>query len=112
MNKLIACCGLNCETCDARVATINNNDNLRKMTAEKWQIQYNAPDIKPESINCSGCRMEGVKLGHCLQCEIRKCVNLKGFDTCGQCNVMDSCEKVIFVHKNVPEAIQNLKSLN
>ena len=29
MNSMIACCGLNCETCDARIATITNDDALR-----------------------------------------------------------------------------------
>jgi len=112
MEKLIACCGLNCATCDARIATIKNDDYLRKQTAEKWQKQYNSPEIKPEMINCTGCRMEGIKLGHCLQCEIRKCVNLKAYDTCADCNEMADCQIVLPVHKFVPEAIQNLKSLN
>ena len=30
MNKLIACCGLDCEKCDARVATLHNDGKLRK----------------------------------------------------------------------------------
>ena len=29
MNKMIACCGINCETCEARIATINNDDKMR-----------------------------------------------------------------------------------
>ena len=29
-NQLIGCCGLDCETCDARIATITNNDALRE----------------------------------------------------------------------------------
>ena len=36
MNKLIAYCGLNCDTCEARIATINNDDNLREKVAKKW----------------------------------------------------------------------------
>ena len=35
MEKLIACCGLNCAGCEARIATINDNDDLRCKTAEK-----------------------------------------------------------------------------
>jgi hypothetical protein len=35
MEKLIACCGLNCSTCEARIATIKNDDELRKATADK-----------------------------------------------------------------------------
>ena len=32
MKQLIACCGLDCENCDARIATINNDDKLREET--------------------------------------------------------------------------------
>ena len=36
MKNLIACCGLDCETCDARVATLNNDNALREKTAKLW----------------------------------------------------------------------------
>ena len=32
-NQLIGCCGLDCETCDARIATITNDNALREKTA-------------------------------------------------------------------------------
>jgi len=112
MEKLISCCGLNCETCDARIATIKNSDDLRKATAEKWQKMYSAPLIPFESINCTGCRAAGVKFSHCDTCEIRKCVNEKGYETCGDCAEMETCEIVAMVHKHVPDAIANLKQLN
>lgn len=35
-NKLIGCCGLNCENCDVRIATINNDDALKEKTAILW----------------------------------------------------------------------------
>lgn len=35
MKDLIACCGLDCENCDARKATVNNDDALRKKTAKQ-----------------------------------------------------------------------------
>lgn len=111
MEKLISCCGLNCVTCDARIATINDDNELRKATAEKWRVAFNAPDIVPEMINCTGCREEGVKFSHCYECEIRKCVAEKGFSTCGECPEMETCGIVAGVHKYVPEAIDNLKSL-
>ena len=34
MNQLIACCGLDCEKCDARIATITNDSALREKTAD------------------------------------------------------------------------------
>ena len=36
MNQLIGCCGLDCEECDARIATITNNNALREKTAALW----------------------------------------------------------------------------
>lgn len=112
MEKLIACCGLNCKTCDAYIATINNDDELRKTTAEKWRGAYNAPGLDYTMINCTGCREDGAKFSHCSECEIRNCVKAKGFETCGDCNVMDTCMIVAGIHKYVPEAITNLRGLN
>jgi hypothetical protein len=111
MEKLISCCGLNCAACDARIAAISNDDELRKATAEKWRVAFNAPDLSYEMINCTGCREEGVKFSHCSMCEIIKCVNTKGFNTCGECKEMETCGIVGGVHKYVPEAITNLRSL-
>jgi hypothetical protein len=112
MEKLIACCGLNCATCDARIATISNDDELRKATAEKWKVAFNNPDLTYEMINCTGCREEGVKLGHCPECQVRNCVKAKGFETCADCSEMETCAIVGGIHKYAPEAITNLKSLN
>jgi hypothetical protein len=63
-------------------------------------------------INCTGCRQEGAKFAHCFQCEIRKCVASKGFQTCAECDQLESCDIVGNILKHVPEALTNLKSLN
>ena len=64
-NILIAPCGLNCENCDARRATINNDDELRAKTAKLWCEMNQTDVIKPEHINCLGCLQEGVKTYFC-----------------------------------------------
>jgi hypothetical protein len=112
MEKIISCCGLNCATCDARIATISNDDELRKATAEKWKTMYNVPEMSYLLINCTGCREEGVKLAHAGVCEIRKCADVKGYITCGECSEMETCNLVTPIHKAVPEALLNLKNLN
>ena len=38
MNKMIACCGINCETCEARIATIKNDDKMRVDVEESLEI--------------------------------------------------------------------------
>ena len=109
MRKLIACCGLDCETCDARIATVKDDNVLREKTAELWS-ELNQARITAEMINCMGCRTDGAKTPYCdSMCGIRKCVLKKGLDTCGGCPELDSCELVGAVLKNCPEALQNLK---
>ena len=57
-NQLIGCCGLDCEKCDARIATIANDNTLREKTAALW-TKLNGVTILPETINCTGCREAG-----------------------------------------------------
>jgi hypothetical protein len=112
MKELIACCGINCENCEARIATIRNDDAMRKEVAEKWSVMFNSSEITPESINCTGCRMEGAKFSHCeTTCEIRKCVKSKGYATCSDCSEIDNCQIVGFIFKAVPETRENLRLL-
>lgn len=78
MKQLIAYCGLDCESCDARIATVKNDDELREKTAQKWSAMNNAPEITAATINCMGCRADGVKFAYCSDyCEIRKCRSKK-----------------------------------
>ena len=111
MEKLIACCGLNCAACDARIATVADDNELRTKTAETWKVQFGA-DISPEMINCTGCREAGVKFSHCSECEIRNCVKSKDFETCADCEKLETCDIVKNLHQFVPDALLNLKSLN
>jgi len=110
MEKLIACCGIDCVTCDARIATLTNDDALREKTAKTWSEQFSA-DIPAESINCTGCREEGVKISHCDECEIRICVHAKGYQTCADCEEMETCTIVGAIFQHMPELKDNLKSL-
>ena len=52
-NQLIGCCGLDCEKCDARIATLTNDNALREKTAALW-TKLNGVTITPEMINCTG----------------------------------------------------------
>ena len=109
MENKIAYCGLNCETCDARIATINNDDNLRKQTAEKWCRMNNTDRITPESINCLGCKQGGVKFAFCqFMCEIRKCAAKNEFSNCGECASISSCDKIKPFIDNNEEVRKNL----
>ncbi len=112
MNELIACCGLNCEKCNARIATLDDDNDLREKTAQLWSKLNNAP-ITAEMINCMGCRTDGVKTLYCdSMCEIRKCALKKGFVTCGDCSELERCQTVGAVFAYSSHALENLKGIN
>lgn len=108
MKQFIAFCGLDCEACDARLATVNNDRALRQKVASLWS-ELNGVDITPEMINCEGCRMDGVKTPYCDSlCQIRQCAMDKEYETCGDCPEMRACEKVGAIIRNNEEALRNL----
>jgi len=109
MNRLIAYCGLDCEACEARKATLKNDEALREKVAREWS-ELNGVEITPESINCEGCRMDGAKTPFCEKlCEIRQCALGKGHTTCGDCDGIDTCKTVSMVISHNAEARRRLK---
>ena len=110
-NKLIGCCGLDCEKCDAKIATLTNDNALRKKTAELW-TKLNGVTITSEMINCTGCRTEGAKTPFCDKlCRIHNCVREKGFDTCADCSQTEKCPTLGQISANSPFVLENLKRL-
>ena len=109
MKNRIGYCGLNCEKCDAYIATITNDQVLREKTAALWARLNNAP-ILPEHINCDGCREDGIKTIFCEHmCEIRKCAKEKNITTCTDCADFNVCRIIKGFLKNNPSAFDNLK---
>lgn len=110
MNSYIACCGLDCEKCEARLATINNDNILREKVAKEWS-ELNKVEITPQMINCTGCRIEGPKTPFCQSlCPIRRCAQGNGFATCGECNKIEHCETLSMITSHNNQALNNLKS--
>lgn len=110
MKKLIAYCGLDCEKCEARKATLNDDGALREKVAKSWS-EMNGVEITPEMINCEGCRADGVKTTFCNSlCEIRQCALKKNCETCGDCAEMKKCQTVGMIISNNTQAAENLKN--
>ena len=107
MEKIIAYCGLDCAGCDAYIATKNNDQALREKTAAEWSKAYNF-NCTPEMINCTSCAAEGAKIGHCLECEIRKCASGKALANCGACNEIKTCKTINDFFAQAPHAKENL----
>ena len=83
-------CGLDCSKCDAYIATLTNDNRLRKKTAREWTEKYrkdgrNRPAIRPEEIDCRGCLSDGPLYHYCRECQIRKCAMSKKITNCNQC---------------------------
>lgn len=108
MDKMIGYCGIDCSRCDVYIATINDDDELRAKTAEKWS-ELNRVTITPDMLNCVGCRCDGVKTYYCSDmCEIRKCAEAREYDSCGSCGEAVSCKKLAMIITDNEEARKNV----
>jgi hypothetical protein len=82
---MVAYCCLECDKCDAYIATQNNDEKLRAKVAEQWKM-----DI--EKINCDGCKSDNAL----FNCEAKKCAIARGLPTCAHCDDFPSCDKEIW----------------
>lgn len=109
MKEYIAYCGLDCETCEARLATVRHDEALRQKVAREWS-ELNGAEITPEMITCTGCRVPGVKTPYCDSlCPIRQCAMGRKMETCGSCPDMESCEKLGAITAHNADALCRLK---
>ena len=102
MKYMLGYCGVECSKCAAYIATINNDDNLRRRYAAE-QSEFFEMEILPEQINCVGCLEDGIHLGYCSMCEIRRCCRKRGLATCAECNeyVCEELKRVYMVMSEV-----------
>ncbi len=110
MAEMFGMCGLDCAACPAQIAYKADDDALRAQTAAEWSKQFGV-EIKPEDINCVGClTLEGPHIGHCSQCEMRKCGLARNLTSCGLCDDYP-CETLAKFLDQVPPARANLETL-
>ena len=77
----IAYCGLDCEKCDAYLATVRKDAALQAEVAARWKM-------KPEQIECLGCK-SGTAL---FNCTLKKCASRRGLPTCAHCADFVTCK--------------------
>ncbi|MEN6623157.1 MAG: DUF3795 domain-containing protein [Smithella sp.] len=110
MSRLIAYCGLVCSNCPTFLATQNDDDDARVKTAALYSKKFGF-DLKPEEINCDGCKSQGGKLiGYCQSCVIRQCCREKGLDNCSFCPDQP-CENLIRFLEFSPDAKASFEAL-
>jgi hypothetical protein len=111
MAKMLSMCGLDCAACPAFIAHKTDDQALREKTATEWSAQFHI-DVKPADINCVGClKVKGVHIGHCGECEIRKCGLPRKVKNCALCDDYASCETIGKFLANVPPAKANLEEV-
>lgn len=110
-SKTLSMCGLDCAACPAFIAYKTNDNALREKTAAEWSQQYHAA-FKAADINCVGClQVKGVHVGHCSECEIRKCGLARKVNNCALCPEYSSCEKIGKFIAGAPPAKANLEEV-
>jgi len=78
---MIGYCCLDCAKCSAYQATIKNDDALRAEVAAAWKM-------KPEQINCLGCK----STKPLFDCSLKKCATRRGLKTCAHCAGFPTCK--------------------
>ena len=113
--KMLAYCGLRCDTCPIHLATIEKDEErkfeMRVSIVEQINRQYNK-DLMPEDISdCDGCKAKGGRLfTGCLGCEIRNCALQRNIESCAYCDEF-GCEKLQKHFCLDPESFSRLEEL-
>lgn len=111
-------CGLDCERCPVFVATANDDDALRRETAEAWSRLYGDQlagalgrrVLQPAEMSCRGCRSATLFVG-CSACGIRACATERGVDSCARCEEYARCALIEGFHSAHPDARAALDEL-
>jgi hypothetical protein len=110
MTTLFAACGLDCAKCDAYIATQADDQAALEKLAEKWRVDYSAPNISAANILCDGCMAGGRTIDHCQECKIRACVQEHKLENCATCPDY-ACENLTVFWTFAPQAKINLEVL-
>lgn len=108
-----ACCGLKCEECPVFVATLNDDNEVRRATAEEWGRLYSdyigKKELSLEDMNCRGCRSDsGPRFVGCENCPIRRCCTGRNLATCADCDEYGTCQMINGFFTTAPQAKENL----
>lgn len=110
MSELIAYCGLDCNACNAFVATRDNDAALRTKTAADWSKMF-GHEFKPADINCTGCAGNGRHVAFCAMCAVRKCARDHKVTNCGTCDDYGCATLTAHFEQMPPDAKARLESI-
>lgn len=84
MKNLICCCGHDCSRCVTYLATINNDEALRRRSQIFYKGEFGM-DIPLKDIHCLGGRSDDV-FCLCSECPFIKCCNDHNVEMCSDCS--------------------------
>jgi hypothetical protein len=112
MAGLLSACGIDCQVCDAYIATQSGDQDLAMRTAARWSGYVGGAPVPIEATICDGCRTDSARKGGlCGECVVRACAVEKKVETCGHCPdfgcaTMDAFLKKIPAHREKLEQIR------
>jgi hypothetical protein len=109
MGSPLACCGIDCESCEIRKAA--NDPAFAEELAARWRKRR--PDARADWFRCLGCDGPEDRLWD-GDCKIRACCKQKGYQNCSQCEsfkcgLVSAFESDGYAHHK--QAIQRLERL-
>ncbi len=115
MNKMIAYCGLTCDSCPIHLATLEKNKStqqtMREAIAELCSRIYRIQLQADDQMDCDGCRTTAGRLFFgCFGCEIRGCASLKKIENCAYCGEF-ACVRLKKHFLMEPGALANLEEI-
>jgi predicted RNA-binding Zn-ribbon protein involved in translation (DUF1610 family) len=91
-HDFVAPCGLYCGVCAIHIAGRDNNEKFKERLVSLYKggvegkgTLPNSENLTVDDIHCGGCLSDDLFM-HCQQCEIRDCIQAKGYTGCHECN--------------------------
>jgi hypothetical protein len=115
MNKMLAYCGLACDSCPIHLATFEKDKSrqqemrvsIASFISEHYQMSLKVEDIT----DCDGCGANTGRLfSQCRNCEIRKCAIHRDIESCAHCPDY-ACDKLTELFSRDPAAQAHLEEL-
>lgn len=90
--EFLSPCGLYCGVCAIHIAHRDHNEKFKERLVNLYQGNVagkgtlpGAENLTTADIRCGGCLSED-RFMHCQQCEIRDCIQRKGYAGCQECS--------------------------
>lgn len=114
MRLNISFCGLDCNNCPVYLATIETDEQKKRILREEIAItlreKYNMDIHADEVADCDGCPANNRLFSGCKSCAIRKCAIEKNIQSCAYCEEYP-CKNLDWVFREDSQARTRLDEI-